>query len=105
MWDTYRALHPLYTIMNPRETSDMIKSLILKADPSGWLSIFPLFISYTSTMIGVHVISCFGDAFMKVIDDFEIEKAYFNMRQTHSICQTTKTIILTEKVEALLTLV
>ncbi len=81
MWDTYRALHPLYTLMNPRETSDMIKSLILKAEQGGWLPIFPLFGSYTSAMIGDHLISCIGDAYLKGIDDFDINKAYYFMRK------------------------
>lgn len=81
MWDTYRALHPLYTLMMPQQTSDMIKSFILKAEQGGWLPIFPLFGNYTSAMIGDHVISCIGDALVKGIDDFDLEKAYFYMRQ------------------------
>ena len=36
MWDTYRALHPLMTILEPEKTLDMVKSLVLKGS-AGWL--------------------------------------------------------------------
>jgi len=54
MWDTYRALHPLHTILNPEKTNDMIRSLIKKGEQGGWLPIFPAWNSYTSAMIGDH---------------------------------------------------
>ncbi len=81
MWDTYRALHPLYTIMNTKETISMIKSIVLKAEQGGWLPIFPMYNSYTSAMIGDHMISLVGDAYLKGIDDFDVETAYKYMRQ------------------------
>lgn len=81
MWDTYRAVHPLHTIINPERTADMIRSLLAKAEQGGWLPIFPAWNSYTSAMIGDHVISMIGDAWMKGIDGFDQELAYQVMRK------------------------
>ncbi|MFP4622292.1 MAG: glycoside hydrolase domain-containing protein, partial [Bacteroidales bacterium] len=81
LWDTYRALHPLYTIIAPDRTNDMIRSLIAKAQQGNWLPIFPSWNSYTSAMIGDHAISMIGDAWLKGIDDFNIDTAYHYMRK------------------------
>ena len=81
MWDTFRAVHPLQTLINPERSADMIKSLIAKAEQGGWLPIFPAWNSYTSAMIGDHVTATIGDAWMKGIDDFDQELAYRMMRK------------------------
>ena len=81
LWDTYRALHPLYTIIAPDATNDMIRSLLAKAQQGGWLPIFPSWNSYTSEMIGDHAISMIGDAWLKGIDDFNMDTAYHYMRK------------------------
>ena len=81
MWDTYRALHPLMTILEPDRTLDMIKSLILKAEQGGWMPIFPAWANYTAAMIGDHVSTTIADAYMKGINAFDAEKAYKYMRQ------------------------
>jgi predicted alpha-1,2-mannosidase len=81
MWDTYRALHPLMTILEPEKTLDMVKSLVLKAEQGGWMPIFPAWSSYTAAMIGDHVSTMISDAYMKGIRGFDAEKAYKYMRQ------------------------
>ncbi len=81
MWDTFRAVHPLQTLLNPARSSDMIKSLIAKAEQGGWLPIFPAWNSYTSAMIGDHVTATIGDAWMKGITDFDQQLAYRVMRK------------------------
>ncbi len=81
MWDTFRAVHPLQTILNPERSADMIKSLVAKAEQGGWLPIFPAWNSYTSAMIGDHVTATIGDAWMKGINDFDQELAYRMMRK------------------------
>ncbi|MGQ9619850.1 MAG: GH92 family glycosyl hydrolase [Bacteroidales bacterium] len=81
MWDTYRALHPLLTIIEPERTRDMIRSLILKAEQGGWLPIFPAWANYTAAMIGDHVAATISDAYLKGISDFDAGKAYFYMRR------------------------
>ncbi len=81
MWDTFRAVHPLHTIINPEKTADMVTSLTLKAEQGGWLPIFPAWNNYTSAMIGDHAIAMIGDAWMKGIGDFDKKKAYQYMRK------------------------
>lgn len=69
MWDTYRASYPLFNLLIPDASADMMKSLLLKAEQGGWLPIFPLWNSYTSAMIGDHVITSIADAYVKDIID------------------------------------
>ncbi len=81
MWDTYRALHPLLTIIEPERTSNMLRSLVLKAQQGGWMPIFPAWANYTSAMIGDHASVTIADAYLKGIDEFDTETAYFYMRK------------------------
>ena len=81
LWDTYRALHPLLTILEPSRVAEMIASLLDMYDRGGWLPIFPCWGSYTSAMIGDHAISMISDAFLKGIRGFDVQKAYEAMRQ------------------------
>ncbi len=81
MWDTYRAEHPLLSILYPQQSGEMIQSLIDKYEQGGWLPIFPCWNSYTSEMIGDHCASLITDAYMKGIRNFDIEKAYEALRK------------------------
>ena len=80
LWDTYRALHPLLTILEPQEVGDLIQALLRKYDRGGWLPIFPCWGSYTSEMIGDHALSVIADAYLKGIRNFDVRKAYRAMR-------------------------
>ena len=76
LWDTYRALHPLFTIIEPKKDADMVKTLITKYEEAGILPIWELWSSETGTMIGYHSIPVIVDAYMKGIRDYDVEKAY-----------------------------
>jgi predicted alpha-1,2-mannosidase len=76
MWDTYRAVHPLLTILEPKKTSHMVKSLLLKAEQGGWMPIFPAWNNYTSAMIGDHATAMISDAYAKGIRDFQTDTAW-----------------------------
>ena len=65
MWDTYRALHPLYNIILPSLSAQMMQSLVTFADRGGWMPIFPCWNSYTAAMIGDHCASVLADAYVK----------------------------------------
>ena len=80
-WDTFRALHPLLTILDPDRDAAMIRSLLIKGDEGGFLPIFPAWSSYTSEMIGDHTTAIIGDAYLKGIRGFDVEKAYTLMRR------------------------
>ena len=74
MWDTYRASHPLFNLLIPKTNADMMYSLLEKAEEGGWLPIFPCWNSYTSAMIGDHVIVALSDAYMKGVIDLSEEQ-------------------------------
>lgn len=81
MWDTYRALHPLINIWEPSRSGQMVYSLITKYEQGGWLPIFPCWNSYTAAMIVDHCISVIGDAYLKGVTGFDIQKGYEAMRK------------------------
>ncbi len=71
LWDTYRALHPLMTIIDPKRDADFIRSLLNKFNESGRLPVWELCSKETDCMIGYHSIPVIADAFMKGIKDFD----------------------------------
>ena len=81
MWDTFRAVHPLYTLLYPDVSADMMQSLVTKYEEGGWLPIFPSWNSYTAAMIGDHCSVALADAYIKGIRGFDAEKAYEGMRK------------------------
>ena len=97
-WDTYRALHPLLNIISPKESADMMQSLVLKYQQGGWLPIFPCWNSYTSAMIGDHCAAILAEAYKKGIRDFDSETAYKGMRK--NAFAVLSPLVLAEKAEA-----
>ena len=81
LWDTYRALHPLLTLLYPKLTGDMMQSLVLKYEQGGWMPIFPCWNSYTSEMVGDHGASVIADAYLKGVRNFDVEKAWEGLRK------------------------
>ena len=81
MWDTYRAVHPLYNLIVPQQSADMMQSLVTMYEQGGWLPIFPCWNSYTAAMIGDHCSVALADAYVKGIRDFNVVKAYEAMRK------------------------
>lgn len=81
LWDTFRAVHPLLTILDPDRERDMVKSLLAKGEQGGFLPIFPAWNSYTSAMVGDHAVTVLADAYFKGIRGFDIEQAYQLMRK------------------------
>lgn len=76
LWDTFRALHPLMTIIDPELNTDFIRSLIKKHQEGGILPMWELAGNYTGTMIGYHAVPVIVDAYMKGQRDFDIQEAY-----------------------------
>jgi predicted alpha-1,2-mannosidase len=81
LWDTFRALHPLLTILDPQRDGQMVQSLIDKGKQGGFLPIFPTWNSYTSEMIGDHTVAVIYDAYLKGIRNFDVPEAYRLVRQ------------------------
>jgi predicted alpha-1,2-mannosidase len=85
LWDTYRATHPLYTIIEQERTNDFIKTFLAKYDEGGIMPIWDLSANYTGCMIGYHAVPVIADAYLKGIKNYNIDKAYEAMK--HSALQ------------------
>jgi len=76
LWDTFRAAHPLYTIIDEKRTADFINTFIRQYEQGGRLPVWELAGNETDTMIGYHAVSVIADAMAKNIKGFDYEKAY-----------------------------
>ena len=81
MWDIYRAELPLYNIITPTLSGDMMQSLVNMYKEGGWMPIFPCWNSYTAAMIGDHSGVALADAYVKGIRSFDVKTAYEGMRK------------------------
>jgi len=77
LWDTYRALHPLFNIVQPTRNSDMISSMLAHSDQSvhKMLPIWSHYANENWCMIGYHSVSVLADAIVKGNTKFDPEKA------------------------------
>jgi predicted alpha-1,2-mannosidase len=77
LWDTYRALHPLYNIIQPTRNNDMIKSMLAHQEQSvhGLLPIWSHYANENWCMIGYHATSVIADAMAKNVGDFDKNRA------------------------------
>lgn len=77
LWDTYRALHPLFNIVQPSRNSDMISSMLAHSDQSvhKMLPIWSHYANENWCMIGYHSVSVVADAIVKGNTNFDPEKA------------------------------
>ena len=76
LWDTFRALHPLMTIIAPDLNNQFINSLIKKHQEGGIYPMWDLASNYTGTMIGYHAVPVIVDAYMKGYRNFDAKEAY-----------------------------
>jgi len=81
IWDTFRAVHPLFALLDPDRDRDMVRSLIAKGEQGGFLPIFPAWNSYTTEMTGDYAGAILADAYVKGIRGFDAEGAYRLMRR------------------------
>ena len=79
LWDTYRNLHQLMSLVYPQQQSDMIKSMLDMYDENGWLPKWELNSTETFTMVGDPASIVITDTYLKGIQDFDITKAYTAM--------------------------
>ena len=82
LWDTYRAAHPLYTIIEQEKTNDFINTFLAKYDEGGIMPMWDLAGNYTDCMIGYHAVPVIADAYLKGIRDYDTEKAFGAMKHS-----------------------
>jgi predicted alpha-1,2-mannosidase len=80
LWDTYRTLHPFYSLVAPDRARDSVRSLYTKAQQGGFFPKWPIATGEAGTMIGSSAEVVVGDAFVKGITDFDAEGAYAILR-------------------------
>ena len=76
LWDTYRAAHPLYTIIEQKRTSSFINTFLNEYKNGGLLPVWELSANETFCMIGYHSVSVIADAFMKGIKGYDSHKDF-----------------------------
>ena len=76
LWDTYRNLHQLMTLVYPERQMDMVRSMIDIYREWGWMPKWELFGRETFTMEGDPSIPVIADTWLKGLRDFDIETAY-----------------------------
>ena len=76
LWDTFRASHPLYTLLEPERVTDFVKSMIRQYEYYGYLPIWQVWGQDNYCMIGNHSIPVITDAILKGIPGIDMEKAY-----------------------------
>jgi len=82
LWDTYRATHPLFTIIEQQKTVDFINTFLDHYKNGGKLPVWELAANYTGCMIGYHAVPVIVDAYMKGIRDFDTQLALEAMVST-----------------------
>ena len=82
LWDTYRAAHPLYTIIEQDKTTDFINTFLAKYDEGGIMPMWDLAGNYTDCMIGYHAVPVVADAYLKGIRGYDTEKAFEAMKHS-----------------------
>ncbi len=77
LWDTYRALHPLFNILQPRRNQDMIRSMLAHYDQSvhKMLPVWSHYANENWCMIGYHSVPVIADAIVNGNADFDQERA------------------------------
>lgn len=76
LWDTFRAAHPLYTLIEKKRTADFINTFLKQYEQGGRLPVWELASNETDCMIGYHSVSVMADAMAKGIKGFDYELAF-----------------------------
>ncbi|MBO5717757.1 MAG: GH92 family glycosyl hydrolase [Alistipes sp.] len=82
LWDTYRNVHQLLTLVYPERQIDMIRSMVGMAKEWGWLPRWELYGRETFTMEGDPAIPVIVDSYLKGLRDFDVEAAYEAMKRS-----------------------
>jgi predicted alpha-1,2-mannosidase len=85
LWDTFRATHPLYTLIDRHKDLEFIRTFLHQYENGGQLPVWELAGNYTGCMIGYHSVPVIVDAWEKGIRNFDEQEAYRAMK--HSAMQ------------------
>ncbi len=82
LWDTYRAAHPLYTIVMPERVDGLMQAMLAFSHESGYLPVWQLAANETNTMVGYHAVPPLVDAYLKGFRGFDTMAALSAMEKS-----------------------
>ncbi len=82
LWDTYRAAHPLMTLIQPEKVPDLINSMLTIYEQQGKLPVWHLMACETNCMVGNPAVCVVADAIMKDFQGISYEKAFTAMKES-----------------------
>lgn len=82
LWDTFRAAHPLYTIIDRKRSLDFINTFLAHYQQGGRLPVWELASNETDCMIGYHSVSVIADATLKGINNYDTKLAFEAMKKS-----------------------
>ncbi|MFL5336974.1 MAG: GH92 family glycosyl hydrolase, partial [Geminicoccaceae bacterium] len=82
LWDTYRSLHPLLSLLYPARQADMVRSMLAMYQESGWLPKWEFVGRETRIMVGDPAAVVIADTYLKGIRNFDIATAYAAMKKS-----------------------
>ena len=81
-WDTFRAAHPLYTILVPEQVDGFVNSMLEQGRRTGFLPVWTLWGKDNQCMIGTHSVPVIADAYLKGFRGFDVDDAYAQVKDS-----------------------
>ncbi|BAV07942.1 alpha-1,2-mannosidase, putative [Filimonas lacunae] len=97
LWDTYRAAHPLYTLLQPQRSAQFVKSMLSQYTTYGYLPVWQLWGQENYCMIGNHAIPVITDAVLKGIPGIDIQQAYEAVKNSSLIAHPNSPFAIWER--------
>ncbi len=97
LWDTFRAAHPLYTLIKPDIAAEFVRDMVLHHETYGYLPIWDLWGQENYCMIGNHAIPVIADAILAELPGIDVEKAYKAMVESSTYTHPNSPFELWEK--------
>lgn len=82
LWDTYRAAHPLFTLLQPKRVNDMVNTMLAIYQQQGKLPVWHLMGNETNTMVGNPGIAVVAEAYLKGFRGFDTNLAFEAMKKS-----------------------
>lgn len=81
-WDTFRAAHPLYTILYPERAAAFVDAMLEDGERHGFTPVWTLWGYDTECMIGTHSVPIIVDAYLKGLWHGDAERAYERIKSS-----------------------
>ena len=85
LWDTYRAAHPLYTILTPERVDGFINTMVAHQKAQGYVPIWTLWGKENHCMIANHSVPVIADAYLKGFRGFDAEAAFAGIKTSLTV--------------------